>query len=213
MSVYKAIAEIQSELSKIGISKDQTNRQQGFKFRGIDDVYSALSPLLAKHGLVILPRVLNRYETVRQTKNGGLLYSVVVEVEYTFVATEDGSSHVCTIIAEAMDSADKATNKAMSAAYKYLGLQAFCIPTEGESPDMDAETHPETKPAPRISRPKAQKYIKSIEDALSNEDGLGLRELNDELKEDEDLMRHVWNYFSTEQKSNAKSLLHEARDK
>jgi hypothetical protein len=42
-----------------------------------------------------------------------------------------------------MDSADKATNKAMSAAYKYACLQTFCIPTEG---DNDADSHhPEVK--------------------------------------------------------------------
>jgi hypothetical protein len=42
-----------------------------------------------------------------------------------------------------MDSADKATNKAMSAAYKYAALQAFCIPTEADN-DADAH-HPEVK--------------------------------------------------------------------
>src|SRR5690606_19364534 len=41
---------------------------------------------------------------------------------------------------EAMDSADKATNKAMSAAYKYAAFQTFCIPTEGDN-DADATTH------------------------------------------------------------------------
>lgn len=39
-----------------------------------------------------------------------------------------------------MDSGDKATNKAMSAAYKYAAMQAFCIPTEGDN-DADATTH------------------------------------------------------------------------
>jgi hypothetical protein len=32
-----------------------------------------------------------------------------------------------------MDSSDKATNKAMSAAYKYAAFQAFAIPTEGDN--------------------------------------------------------------------------------
>ncbi|MNY54686.1 hypothetical protein D3C86_1905820 [compost metagenome] len=39
-----------------------------------------------------------------------------------------------------MDSGDKATNKAMSAAYKYAAFQAFCIPTEGDN-DADGQTH------------------------------------------------------------------------
>ena len=49
MSVYKAINAVQAELAKTGISKDRTNTQgSGYKFRGIDDVYNSVSPLLAK---------------------------------------------------------------------------------------------------------------------------------------------------------------------
>jgi hypothetical protein len=39
-----------------------------------------------------------------------------------------------------MDSGDKATNKAMSAAYKYAAFQMFAIPTEGDN-DADGHTH------------------------------------------------------------------------
>jgi hypothetical protein len=65
---------------------------------------------------------------------------VTVEAEYDFVSTNDGSMHTARVVGEAMDSADKATNKAMSAAYKYLCIQTFCIPTEGDN-DADATTH------------------------------------------------------------------------
>ena len=47
MKVYKAIAAVVGEMSKIGIAKDSKNAMQGYMFRGIDAVYSALSPLLA----------------------------------------------------------------------------------------------------------------------------------------------------------------------
>lgn len=53
----------------------------------------------------------------------------------------DGSIHTVTTYGEAMDSGDKATNKAMSIAYKYAAFQAFCIPTEETAIDADAETH------------------------------------------------------------------------
>ena len=75
----------------------------------------------------------------RQTKNGGALFYTVVEAEFDFVCAEDGSKHVVRTFGEAMDSADKSTNKAMSAAYKYACLQAFSIPTEGDN-DADAHT-------------------------------------------------------------------------
>jgi hypothetical protein len=148
--VYRAIAAVSADIAKVGISKDRTNTQQGFKFRGIDDVLNALSPLLAKHKLIILPRVLTRAQTERVTAKGGVLFSVVVEVAYDFIGVEDGSAHVVQTFGEGMDSADKATNKAMSTAYKYAAFQAFCIPVQGVLDDGDRDHHdvaPATDPA------------------------------------------------------------------
>lgn len=141
MKVYQAINKVQSALSKTGISKDRTNSQgSGYKFRGIDDVYNAVAPLLAEHGLCILPRVLTRTCEERSSKSGGALFYVTVESEFDFVCAEDGSKHTVKTFGEAMDSGDKATNKAMSAAYKYAAFQAFSIPTEGDN-DADSHTH------------------------------------------------------------------------
>ncbi len=141
MSVYKAISAVARDMAEVGISKDRENRQQGFAFRGIDQVYNALAPMLAKHGLVILPRITERTVTERTTKTGGVLFYVVVKAEFDFVATEDGSKHTVVTYGEAMDSGDKATNKAMSIAYKYAAFQTFCIPTEQTAVDPDAEVH------------------------------------------------------------------------
>lgn len=139
MKVYQAINKVQSELAKIGITKSRTNQQgASYKFRGIDDIFNTISPLLAEHGLCILPRVLARECVERQTKAGGAIFYVTVEVEFDFVCAEDGSKHTVKTFGEAMDTSDKATNKAMSAAYKYAALQAFAIPTEG---DNDADSH------------------------------------------------------------------------
>lgn len=138
--IYAAINAIQSDLSKIGISKDRKNQQQNYSFRGIDDVYSALAPLLAKYKVCIFPRVTEHKVTERQTAKGGVLFYTTVRVEFDYVSAEDGSTHICVTYGEAMDSADKSTNKAMSAAYKYACLQTFCIPTEGDN-DADATTH------------------------------------------------------------------------
>jgi hypothetical protein len=149
--VYAALLRVMSLVAKEGIAKARSNQQQGFMFRGIDDVYNALASPLCEAGLLILPRVLERTCEARETKNGGILYSVVVEMEFSFVCAADGSRHIVRMFGEAMDSGDKATNKAMSAAFKYACMQAFCIPTEGEN-DADAVTHPETKPAAAAPR-------------------------------------------------------------
>ncbi len=151
-NVYQLIAAVAAELAQQGISKDRRNQQQGYQFRGIDDVYNALAPVIAKHGLVILPRCLSREIVERHTAKGGLLFSVVVDAEFDFVSSHDGSKHTVKTYGEAMDSADKATNKAMSAAYKYAAFQTFCIPTEGDN-DADARTHQIA--APRASNKAA----------------------------------------------------------
>lgn len=139
--VYAAISAVAKEMATTGISKDRRNQQQGFNFRGIDQVYNALAPALVTHGLVILPRLTERTCTERINKNGTALFYVVVKAEFDFVSTEDGSIHTVTTYGEAMDSGDKATNKAMSIAYKYAAFQAFCIPTEETAIDADAEVH------------------------------------------------------------------------
>jgi hypothetical protein len=150
-NVYECIAAVSAEVAKVGISKDRKNEQQGYKFRGIDDVFNVLAPLLAKEGLVIVPRILSRECVERASRNGGVLFYVTVEAEFDFVSAHDGSKATARSFGEAMDSADKATNKAMSAAYKYTAFQTFCIPTEGDN-DADATTHdvqaqPEAHPA------------------------------------------------------------------
>lgn len=140
MTVYTAIAQVQAAIAKNGIAKSRKNAQQGYQFRGIDDVYNELSPHLSAAGLCILPRVIGRDVVERQSNKGGALFYVTVEVEFDLVCAEDGSKHTVKMFGEAMDSADKATNKAMSAAYKYMAMEVFCIPTEGDN-DADAHTH------------------------------------------------------------------------
>src|ERR1700761_9629219 len=93
MKVYSAIVKVMADIGKSGITKDRSNQQQGYKFRGIDDTYNALSPLLASAGLCILPRVLHREVTERTTQKGGVLFYVVLDMEFDFVAAADGSLH------------------------------------------------------------------------------------------------------------------------
>lgn len=146
--VFTLISSITKELSIIGISKSGENKKQGYKFRGIDQVYNALSPLLAKYGLNILPSVQERAERIVKSQAGNDLNYVVLKVDYYFIAASDASLWKVTTYGEGMDSADKATNKALSAAYKYAIIQAFAIPVEGQ-PDADAETA--TADAPELT--------------------------------------------------------------
>lgn len=202
MSVYKAINAVQSDLAKIGISKDSTNAQQNYKFRGIDAVYNALSPLLAKHGLCILPRVVSRECIERISGQQKALFYVTVGVEFDFVASSDGSKHTVVTYGEAMDSGDKATNKAMSAAYKYACMQAFSIPTEGDN-DADSTTH-EIKP---VDRTKVMKHTTAIADHLANDREMGALQVWEEACEaGEDFAGLVWAGLTTPQRDSVRRL-------
>jgi hypothetical protein len=156
MNIFESISKVMGDIGAIG--KTSKNTTQGFMFRGIDAVMNAINPALVKYKLFIVPEVLEQTREERQTTKGGTLIYSIVKVKYTFYA-EDGTSITATVIGEGMDSGDKATNKAMSIAFKYACFQVFCIPTE-EMVDPDKESH-EVTPA-RIS----EKDAKILEELL-----------------------------------------------
>lgn len=134
--IYKKINDIAKDIDCLG--KDGKNKQQGWNFRGIDAAYNYLHPILSKHGVFPVPCVLEEKSEEKLSSKGTTLFYRRLNVKYTFYA-EDGSSIEATVIGEAMDSGDKASNKAMSIAQKYAFLQIFTIPTEEEKdPDMQS---------------------------------------------------------------------------
>lgn len=138
-TVWQGIAKMTEMLSKEGIGKKKSETQEiKYKFRGIDDIRNATAPLMKECNIVIVPNIVKRTETERQTKSGGFALWVVIEVNFDVASTVDGSKITIPMIAEAVDYSDKATGKAISYAYKTLCINLFNIPTEGED-DTDAE--------------------------------------------------------------------------
>lgn len=148
--IYSAINSVMSEIGAIGKEK---RSQQGFNYRGVDDVMNALAPAFIKYKLFVVPEVLEQSREERASARGGMLIYSICKIRYTFYA-EDGSHVEVVTIGEGMDSGDKATNKAMSIAFKYACFQVFCIPTE-EMVDPDAEGH--TLPPKQGDSGKGQK--------------------------------------------------------
>lgn len=182
--VYQAINKVQAALAKCGITKDRKNQQQGYQFRGIDDVYNVLSPLMAEHQLCILPMVLSRECVERTSSKGGALFYTYVEVEFQIVSAEDASIHKVKTFGEAMDSADKSLNKAMSAAYKYMAMMTFAIPTEGDN-DADSTTHEvapkkeQSKPEPKPEPKTESKFVAAYEPVSAFIRAAGCKSPND----------------------------------
>lgn len=146
MNIYEAIHAVMEDVGAIG--KDSRNSSQGFMFRGIDAVMNKLNPALIKHKVFVVPEILEQTREERvNTKGTNLIYSIC-KIKYTFYA-EDGTNVQAIVIGEGMDTGDKATNKAMSIAFKYACFQVFCIPTE-EMVDPDSESHEVAPTTPAI---------------------------------------------------------------
>lgn len=194
MNIYESIASVMSDIGAVG--KNSKNAQQGFMFRGIDAVMNALAPALIKNKVFIVPEILEQTREERQTRNGSSLIYSICKIKYTFYA-EDGSNITATVIGEGMDSGDKATNKAMSIAFKYACFQTFCIPTE-EMVDPDAECH-EVKPRQQkkaAAKPEPKPEPKPEETKITEQDinTLKLKAENDDVPED--LIRTLYNVAS-----------------
>lgn len=152
--IYSKIGMVMHDLPAIG--KEQKNQQQGWMFRGIDMIMNYVEPLFVKHGVFMVPQVLDSVREERQTRNGGNMIYTKLRIKYTFYATSDGSSIEAIIDGEGMDSGDKSTNKAMAVAMKYALFQVLCIPTEEMAipermVDPDETTPEETKPKPAVN--------------------------------------------------------------
>lgn len=166
--IYEAISRCMEEIGAVG--KDAVNKQQGFKYRGIDAVMNAINPALIKNHVFIVPEVLEQSREERTTKSGGALIYSVCRIKYTFYA-EDGSFIEAITVGEGMDSGDKATNKAMAIAFKYACFQVFCIPTE-EMKDPDEETQepvrPQFTPATPEQLHKMNEFISAYAEMCEN---------------------------------------------
>lgn len=156
--IYEAIPKIMDEIGHIG--KDKKNTQQNFMFRGIDQVMNTMKPLLAKHGVFVVPEVTNTIREERTTKSGSNLIYTMHTINYHFVAN-DGSEVVATVVGEGMDSADKSSNKAMAVAFKYACFQVFCIPTEEMAKDDPDAYSPEdsVKAGTQPTQAELKQYI------------------------------------------------------
>ena len=129
--VYQAINAVAAELAETGIAKSHRNKEDDYQYRSIDDVLAALAPLLARHKLCVLPRILER-NSARWGHAGQL---VTVRAAFDLASAIDGSVHSLESFGEAIDDSDKGTAKAISSAYKSAMLQAFCIPVPQEDAD------------------------------------------------------------------------------
>jgi hypothetical protein len=145
MQARQIIQAVMQEVQ--GLAKKDKNTHQGFAFRGIDAVMNAVGPALRKHGGFMVPQVIEKTHEIMN----GKLNLVRITVSYSVYGSE-GEPITGWVAAEAFDSGDKATAKAMSVAYRTALLQTLCLPTDEQDPDAETfERSPAQTPKPRAS--------------------------------------------------------------
>ena len=163
--IFGAINQAMGQIS--AIAKGRKNQMQGFQYRGIDDVMNELHPILTECGIFVVPTVLDEQRTTGTTNKGGTMFYTRLKIKFTFYA-KDGSSVESIVIGEAMDSGDKASNKALSIGLKYALLQVFCIPTEDDK-DPDANTVDGFTPTEKKVESAKREQLKHLVDNYGNQ--------------------------------------------
>jgi hypothetical protein len=132
-TVTQALSAVMEDVRAVG--KDGRNQQQNYVFRGIDGVVNAVGPAMRKHGVIVLPEVLEvSYRDCLVGKNQTPQRECTVRVKYVFYGPA-GDSVSAIVEGEALDSGDKATAKAFSVAFRICLLQSLTIPTDEPDPD------------------------------------------------------------------------------
>jgi hypothetical protein len=136
INVHKAILNVSKKVGAIG--KDSRNQQQGFNFRGIDDLIPHIQKAMIEEGLTMIPRVINAQGDTREAKSGGTLNVSAVTVNYLLTGP-DGTFVESVMTGESADSGDKSMSKAISMATKYFLFYTFWIPVYGlDTGDKDS---------------------------------------------------------------------------
>lgn len=141
-SIHVLMSRVMRDIHPVG--KDGYNKDQGFKFRGIEAIVNALKEALVAHGVFYTPQVLSSEYGTFTTSRGTIMRTCSLRVQYVFFGP-DGDYVTTVMEGESFDTGDKAVSKAESMALKYALVQTFNIPTAGVIEDADA-TSVESEP-------------------------------------------------------------------
>jgi len=135
-SIYTAINEV---MAKVGYVQKERVPGLNYSFAGESALIQALRPAMVEAGIIVS---MDDYELLSTetytTAKGAVMYNVKVMGKIRFTHAPSETSIVVMALGEGADSSDKATNKAMTGAFKYALRQTFMIET-GDDPDKDRE--------------------------------------------------------------------------
>lgn len=164
-TVHQAMAAVMKAVGPV--AKDLKNEKAGYAARSIDGVMDALHDPMAEAGVFVVPEVESaEYAVVEVGKNKTPMRQATLRVRWRFYGPAGDCVEAVTY-GEALDSGDKATNKAQSAALKYALLQTFLVPVTGDDADADHHERSGTE-RPEPKPPDAGKLaaVENLYDAL-----------------------------------------------
>src|SRR5213595_2123964 len=171
-TIYQLMALVMRDVRNLG--KEGFNDHQKYKFRGVDGAIGALAQPLRDHGVFMTPEVLDSETEVR-----GKMNAIRMRVAFHFYGPA-GDKVTAITMGEASDTADKASNKAMSAALKYALIHTFMIPVDEGSLDDGDRDHPvgQTSPADgylsRLRKPAVWNNVAALQVMHAEAKGDGL---------------------------------------
>jgi len=165
LNIYQRISAVMADLDYVQKEDKLVNDQ--YSFVSHDAVSAAIHPLLVKHGIVAVPRVISWAQDGNRT-------SVDLEVDFVNIDTpEDGIT--VPSFGFGIDKQDKGPGKAVSYAVKYAALKLFVLAT-GDDPERDLIDHVADKPKVKKA---AQKHSKIVSETIAKQDEI--RALSDSI--------------------------------
>jgi len=199
-----SLSDIQT---KLHAPKGQTNKFGGYKYRSCEDIVEAVKPHLAQHGyaLTLSDEMVAVGDRIYVKATARLCRENGETVAETYGWAREADTK------KGMDDS-QLTGSCSSYARKYAlnGLLAIDDTKDADTNEQAAQV---SRPTKRIDREVKQNYVLQMREALDALDGLALRQLGDELKDDDDMMSAVWGEFNSKQKAAIKSLIHETKGK
>ena len=149
-TIGKLVGAIGAAMADIGYVRGTgTNDHQRYKYTSDEDLTAAVQPVMAKHGLAMLPSGCDVERVEVKTAKGGSASSVHVLQTWT-VAHSSGEWMQIQMPGEGRDSQDKGTPKALTAARKYALRHLFCVPT-GDDAEKEAKVNGEPDQSPYVA--------------------------------------------------------------
>lgn len=123
----------------IGIIRKKGEYKQGntkFNFRGIDQVVNATRPVLDRHGLVLIPSVVEFQCRDVERQGGGRSHETLLLMEFwVYGPRGDFLEHPVRTMGEALNTSDKDAAAAMSVAWREALIKLFHIASGDPDPD------------------------------------------------------------------------------